>query len=352
MNTWQEIERLYHEALEIPPGDRKSYLDRACPHDGPLRAEVESLLKVDEGVGRFLDTPPARLAADLLDRQPGALSTGQRIRDYEIQSLISMGGMGEVYLARDVRSRLPAVLKVLRRHLTANAQAVDRFETEARAASALRHPNIITIHEFGDSPAGLFIAMEWVEGRTWRDLMTPGGVPLDAMANWAAQASRALDTAHRAGILHRDIKPENIMLRTDGVVKILDFGLARLTGPVRPEPAAMGASGTISGTLSGTLLYMSPEILRGEAASEGSDVFSLGAVLYELATGQHPFAGETPLDVFEAIECRTVIAPCAVRATIPAAVDALILRMLHRDPARRPQAADVCDAFNRSSART
>lgn len=310
------------------------------------------MLDADEGVGRFLDTPPARLPADLLDRQLGALAAGQLVRDYEIRSLISTGGMGEVYLARDTRSGLPAVLKILRRHLTANAQAVDRFETEARAASVLRHPNIITIHEFGESPAGLFIAMEWVEGRTWRELMTAGGVPLDPMANWAGQAARALDTAHRAGILHRDIKPENIMLRPDGVVKILDFGLARLTGPVRPEPAAMGASGTISGTLSGTLLYMSPEILRGEAASEGSDVFSLGAVLYELATGRHPFAGETSLDVFETIECRTVTHPRALRASIPASIETLILRMLDRDPVRRPAASEVCDAFNKSSART
>jgi serine/threonine protein kinase len=152
--------------------------------------------------------------------------------------------------------------------------------------------------------------------------------------------------------LHRDIKPENIMLLNDGIVKILDFGLARLTGPARPEPESMGASGTISGTLSGTLLYMPPEILRGEAATPASDVFSLGVVLYELAAGKHPFAGETPLDVYEAIECRTVIATSVVRANIPAEFDALLLRMLNRDPTLRPPADEVWETLSRVSART
>jgi serine/threonine protein kinase len=340
---WEDIERLYHEALELPECDRKSFLDRVCaPGDG-LRAEVESLLEVDAGADGFLEAPPARLAADLLDRHPGGLSPGQRIRHYEIESLISMGGMGEVYFARDTRSATPVVLKILRRHLTANAQAVDRFETEAHAASALRHPNIVSVYEFGESPAGLFIAMEWLDGLTWRELLKSGAAHVADVVDWGAQAARALNAAHSAGILHRDIKPENIILRNDGIVKILDFGLARLTGPVRPEPVSTGTSGTISGTLSGTLLYMSPEILRGESATSASDVFSLGAVLYELAAGVHPFAGETPLDVYEAIECRAV-AP--LPETIPAAT--VILRMLDRDPAQRPTAAEVSKSLERT----
>ena len=350
---WEQVERLYHEALELPECDRKSFLDRTCASDGSLRAEVDSLLETDAAADRFLDAPPARLAADLLDRHPGGLSAGDRIRDYEIESLMSMGGMGEVYLARDTRSRTPAVVKILRRHLTANAQAVDRFETEARAASALCHPNIVTIYESGESPTGLFIAMEWLDGVTWRELVKAGPTVVAQVADWGGQAARALDAAHSAGILHRDIKPENIILRKDGVVKILDFGLARLIDrPVRPEPASTGFSGTISGTLSGTLLYMPPEILRGEQATSSSDVFSLGAVLYELAAGVHPFAGETPLDVFEAIECRTVVAPSSLRAGIPADIDTLILRMLHRDPALRPRAKEVWQDLSKSSAKT
>jgi serine/threonine protein kinase len=158
--------------------------------------------------------------------------------------------------------------------------------------------------------------------------------------------------AHAAGILHRDIKPENIMLRRDGVLKILDFGLARLEGPVRLDVDSSGASGTISGTLSGTLLYMPAEILRGELATSASDVYSLGAFLYELWAGRHPFAAETPLEVFEAIECRAVAAPSASCAEVPREIDDLILRMLDREPSRRPSASEACEVFSRFSVRT
>jgi eukaryotic-like serine/threonine-protein kinase len=348
-SEWEEIERLYHEALQRPERDRKAFLDGVCAA-GPLRVEVDSLLEADGAAG-FLGAPPVHLAADLLDRQPDGLKAGQRIRCYEVESLISVGGMGEVYLAHDASGNR-VVLKILRRHLIVNPHAVHRFETEARAASALHHPNIVTIHEFGESPAGLFIAMEWIDGRTLRELIQSDAVEVAQAIDWSRQAARALDAAHTAGILHRDVKPENIILRKDGVVKIVDFGLARLAGPVRPEPNSSGASGTISGTLSGTLLYMPPEILRGEAATSASDVFSLGTLLYELAAGRHPFAAETPLDVYEAIECRTVVAPSLLRAGIPPRIDALVLRMLDRDPALRPPASELCEALSRVSVRT
>jgi eukaryotic-like serine/threonine-protein kinase len=236
-------------------------------------------------------------------------------------------------------------MKILRRHLTVSAQAVDRFETEARAASALCHPNIVTVYESGESPAGSFIAMEWVEGSTFRAIIDAGGVEITQAMDWGGQAARALSVAHAAGILHRDIKPENIMLRKDGVVKVLDFGLARDGGAGGAEPSSMGASGTISGTLSGTLRYMPPEILRGETATSASDVFSLGVFLYELTTGQHPFAGETLLDVFEAIECRPVAAIGSLRNGVPQEADRLISRMLDRQPGGRPSARDVCDVL-------
>jgi serine/threonine protein kinase len=342
---WEEIERLFHEAVDLPADERQALLASAS---APVRAEVESLLKTeDEAV--FVARPD-RLAADLLD-QPSALSASECIGKYQIESLITVGGMGEVYLARN-RSGGPVALKILRRHLVSSPQAVDRFQTEVRAASALDDPNIVTVYESGDSPAGLFLAMEWVEGPTFRQLMANGAAKVSDASDWGEQAASALAAAHAADILHRDIKPENIILRKDGVVKILDFGLARLAGPVRIETDSMGASGTISGTLSGTLLYMSPEILRGETASSASDVFSLGALLYELWTGRHPFAGETPLDVFEAIECRVVAAPSTLRAAIPPEIDSLILRMLNRDPALRPPACEVREVFSKFSART
>jgi serine/threonine protein kinase len=343
---WEEIERLFHAAIDLPVDERQALLASAS---APVRAEVESLLKADGET--FFAAPPAHLAADLVEHQPGALTAGQRIGKYEIESLITIGGMGEVYRAHDP-SGIPVALKILRRHLVASPHAVARFETEARAASALHHPNIVTVLESGDSPAGMFIAMEWVEGRTFRETISAGLVDAAQAIAWGQQAARALAAAHFAGILHRDIKPENIIIRTDGVLKVLDFGLARLAGPVRLEVNARGASGTISGTLSGTLLYMSPEIFRGEVASSAADVFSLGALLYEMWAGRHPFAGETPLDVFEAIECRLVAAPSTLRAGVPPEIDALILRMLDRDPAIRPAAGEVCDVLNRFSART
>jgi serine/threonine protein kinase len=343
---WAEIERLFHEAIDLPAHERQVLLTSAS---ATVRAEVESLLRSDDKA--FFSAPPTHLAADLLESQPGALTAGEHIGKYEIESLITVGGMGEVYLASDPAGT-PVALKILRRHLILSPQAVDRFETEARAASALHHPNIVTVFESGDSPAGLFMAMEWVEGRTIRELMSAGAVDVAMAADWGGQAARALAAAHAAGILHRDIKPENIILRNDGVLKILDFGLARLAGPVRLEPNSTGASGTISGTLSGTLLYMSPEIFRGETATSASDVFSLGALLYELWTGQHPFAGETPLDVYEAIECRIVAAPSTQRDEVPHEIDRMILRMLNRDPAARPSASEACELFSRFSAKT
>jgi eukaryotic-like serine/threonine-protein kinase len=335
--AWEEIERLYHEALELPVCEREALLARASP---ALREEVESLLEADSNAV-LLATPPTHIAADLLDGQPGGLAAGERVADYEVESLISIGGMGEVYLARDTKGR-PVALKILRRHLIVNPQAMDRFETEARAASALCHPNIVTVYESGKSPAGLFIAMEWLDGSTFRAIMDAGQVEIAQAIDWGGQAAGALSAAHMAGILHRDVKPENIMLRKDGVVKILDFGLARHDGAVvGPEASSMGASGTISGTLSGTLLYMPPEILRGETATSASDVFSLGAFLYELTAGQHPFAGETPLDVFEAIECRPVAPIGSLRNGVPQEVDQLVLRMLDRRPASRPSAREA-----------
>jgi eukaryotic-like serine/threonine-protein kinase len=191
--------------------------------------------------------------------------------------------------------------------------------------------------------------MEWLDGSTFRTISSAGGVKLEHAMGWGAQVAAALAAAHAAGVLHRDIKPENIVLCKDGVVKILDFGLARDGGRVGPEQVTSGASGTISGSLSGTLLYMPPEILRGEPATTASDVFSLGAFVYELAAGRHPFAGATPLDVFEAIECRPVPPIRSLCPDIPPAVDGLISRMLDRDPSKRPTAREASEALGEAA---
>jgi serine/threonine protein kinase len=342
---WEEIERLFHETVDLSTDERRVRLASASAR---VKAEVESLLKAEDKAS--FAASPVHLAADLLESQPSALGPGERVGKYKIECLITVGGMGEVYRAFDSEGT-PVALKILRRHLVGSPQAVDRFETEARAASALQHPNIVTVCESGESAAGLFIAMEWIDGPTFRELMQAGGVSNAQAIDWGRQAARAVAAAHAAGILHRDLKPENIILGKDGVLKILDFGLARLAGPVRLEANSSGASGTISGTLSGTLLYMPPELFRGEVATTASDVYSLGALLYELWGGRNPFAAETPLEVFEAIECRVLAAPSTLCAGIPAEIDALILRMLDRDPTLRPSAHGAYDMFSKFSAR-
>lgn len=334
---WAEIEDLYHELTELPAEARGAALDNSTVSDS-VREEVKSLLEI-ETPAEFLRTPPIHVAANLLEQQPGTLSPGQQLGIYLVDALISQGGMGEVYRARD-QAGLPVVLKVLRRHLIGSPQAADRFKTEAQSASALHHPNIVRVFEFGESPLALFIAMEWLDGPTLRQVLAEGLPTVREALDWGFQISQALAAAHSAGVLHRDLKPENLIVCRDGLVKLLDFGLARLKGKVRPEVYASGASGTISGSLSGTLLYMPPEILLGETATEGSDVFSLGVLVYELATGCHPFAADTPLGIYEAIECRDVPAPSTLRASLPPPLDALLLHMLQRDPASRPSAAE------------
>jgi serine/threonine-protein kinase len=342
---WRKIEQIYLQASELAGEDRAAYLESACAGDRALRAEVESLLAASSEATGFLGGPPSWLAADLLDRHPGALAPGSRMGDYEVRSLFSMGGMGEVYLAEHLPSRERVALKLIRRHLMADAQAVECFAREARVAGALRHLNVVKILECGRSDAGMFIAMEWVDGQTFRALMDAGRVAMPDAVSWSRQAASGIAAAHEAGITHRDIKPDNLMLNKHGVVKVLDFGLARLAGPAIPDREATGASGTISGTLSGTLSYMSPELFRGETATGATDVFSLGSVFYELFTGVHPFAGLTPLDVYEAIECRVPRSPSSVRPGIPPEIDRLLLEMLNRDREARPRAAAVAGAL-------
>jgi len=335
---WAQVEELYLEACGLEPEELGPFLARL---DEGLRGEVESLLEADRLSGGFLEEPPGLLAADLLDRAPDQLVAGDLVDGYRVEALVTVGEMGEVYRAYDVERDAAAGLKVLRRHLLVDPFAEARFEREARAAQALAHRNLVKVYELGESPVGLYLAMEWVDGVTFRELLDGGVASFGEAVEWAKQAAEGVAAAHAEGVIHRDIKPENIMLRCDGVVKILDFGLAKRTGQRSVDPEGWGASGTISGTLSGTLPYMSPEVLWGEAATSASDVFSLASVMYELFTGKHPFAGETPLDVFEAIEGKTPSTPSSLRPELPLELDGLLLRMLERTPSSRPSAAEV-----------
>ncbi len=301
---WQQVKGIFHSALQHAPAERPAFLESACGEDESLRKEVESLLTADEKEGSFLDSPAYEAAAGLLTKDDAALKPGQRTASYEIVSFISRGGMGEVYLAQDRRLNRKVALKVLPAALTREPDRLRRFEQEARAASALNHPNIITIFEIAKVDAFHVIATEFVEGQTLRQVLSGEPLDLSEALGVAIQIADALNAAHQAGIIHRDIKPENIMLRPDGYVKVLDFGLAKLA---EESPAAVAAEAptrqvrTGSGVVIGTVGYMSPEQARGKEVDARSDIFSLGALIYEMVAQRRPFEGETPSDTLAAI---------------------------------------------------
>lgn len=227
-----------------------------------------------------------------------ALARGSSIGPYQILFRLGSGGMGEVYRARDTRIGRDVAIKVLSEEAVRDRDRTRRFAMESRAASALNHPNILAVHEVGESEFGPYIVTEFVDGDTVRSLLTEGPLPLERAIDFAVQAAEGVASAHGAGMVHRDLKPENLMVDRQGVVKILDFGLAR---SLRPEDGFGDAGHTAAGMVVGTAGYLSPEQLRGEKADERSDVFALGIVFYEMATGQNPFLRVNAADTFSAI---------------------------------------------------
>ena len=299
---YQQIDHIFQVALGLEPARRAAYLDEACSGDEALRSQVESLITSDEGGLSFIDEPAFEIAARVLASDEPALSAGDRIDRYTVLSLLGSGGMGEVYLAHDEKLDRKIALKLLPTYFTRNQERLRRFQQEARAASALNHPNIITIHEIGEVDDQHYIATEHVDGEPLRQRMKHGPLTVDESLDITIQVCSGLAAAHKAGIVHRDIKPENIMLRADGYVKVLDFGLAKLTER-REQPTDMGADNfeISSGVVMGTVKYMSPEQARGEQVDPRSDIFSLGVVLYEMLSGHAPFEGKTASDLVSAI---------------------------------------------------
>jgi tetratricopeptide (TPR) repeat protein/predicted Ser/Thr protein kinase len=269
-----------------------------------------------------------------------SLAPGTSLGSYEVVATLGAGGMGEVYAAEDSRLRRRLALKVLPADVTDDPDRLRRFEQEAYAASALNHPNIVTIYELGSSSEGRFIAMEFVQGRTLRELVRQP-CAIETVAQIGRQIAEALRVAHGAGITHRDIKPENIMVRDDGYVKVLDFGLARLMSPSPDEARAETMAGTLPGTLLGTVRYMSPEQARGETVTPASDIFSLGLVLYELIAARHAFAADGPLQVLQGILSDHPLPLSTLNPEVPESLSSLTLEMLRKDPRARPNAADV-----------
>src|SRR5271157_2650343 len=260
---------------------------------------------------------------------------GQRLSHYEIQEKLGQGGMGVVYRALDVRLERSVALKVLPADKTADPTRRSRFVREAKAASALNHPNIVTIHEIETDAGRDFIAMELVPGRTLGDLMAHGPIAIEDVVSYAIQIAEALRAAHAAGIVHRDIKPANVMITPAGAVKLLDFGLAKLVssdGPFESEDTA--TMHTVAGAVVGTVAYMSPEQAQGLPADARSDIFSFGTVLFQMLTGQAPFRGSTVALMYAIVN----VSPQSVkrfRPDVPEALSALVARALEKDPARR-----------------
>jgi serine/threonine protein kinase/tetratricopeptide (TPR) repeat protein len=269
-----------------------------------------------------------------------ALLPNMRIDRFLILSLLGAGGMGQVYLARDERLGREVAIKLLPVQSVQDENRFRRFEQEARAASALNHPNIVTVYEVGECEAGRFIVMELVQGRTLRELIGEG-LSLEDMLELAVQMAKALAVAHKAGIVHRDIKPENIMVREDRYVKVLDFGLARLAASDALSSATVSHPETAVGTVSGTMRYMSPEQARGEVLDGSSDIFSLGIVFYEMATGLHPFKAASPLATFHALVTENPLPVSRFKPETPEVLEELILSMLEKDSRFRPAVEEV-----------
>jgi Tol biopolymer transport system component len=335
---WERIQELYHSAWAYAESDRARFLADACAGDDTLQREVQALLDQPVSTGRFIDFLGGPAPAHL--HTAGANLTGRRLGSYQVLSLLGRGGMGEVYRAHDAKLGRDVAIKVLPAMFTADAERLARFDSEARMLAALNHPHIGAIYGLEDADRVPALVLELVEGETLADRLHRGPIsPRDALA-MARQIADALDAAHRKGIIHRDLKPGNIKITPDGVVKVLDFGLAKAvasdvasTQDVSQSPtAAIGA--TRVGGILGTAAYMSPEQARGMPVDKRADIWAFGCVLYEMLTGRPPFTGQTVAETFAAILDREPDWKTLPGAT-PSGIRELLRECLQKDLTRR-----------------
>jgi TolB-like protein/Flp pilus assembly protein TadD len=335
---WQSCTEIFNVAVEQPPNERAAFLERSCDGDEALRRKVELLLKYHDTLGDFIELPAFQVAPELLVGDPEAL-IGQKIGHYKISESIGTGGMGEVYLATDVVAGRKAALKLLPLCFTGDAERLKRFQQEAHAVVGLNHPNILTVYEIGEDHSIHYIASELIEGETLRQRLAHGPVQLSEAIDIAIQVASALAAAHNAGIVHRDIKPENIMLRPDGYVKVLDFGIAKLAEQevptAMPRDEALLLVETNLGAVLGTVRYMSPEQACGEHVDQGTDIWSLGVVLYEIVTGHAPFTGDIPKEVMSSILEKEPPPLTRYIARAPAELQQIISKTLRKDRTER-----------------
>ncbi len=343
---WRQIDELLDLVLDRAPRERSALLDQHCAGDAELRHEVEALLAAHEQSPDFIEKPPltamqAILAqeansANSLPTQPEIL--GHTLGHYQIISLLGAGGMGEVYRAVDTRLEREVAVKVLTHKLALNAEALKRFEREAKAVAALSHPNILAIHDFGVEDGTSYSVTELLKGETLRERLAHSALAWREAVAIAVQMAEGLSAAHAQGIIHRDLKPENIFLTTAGVVKILDFGIARIkSAPAAVAPALATSGVTAPGRIIGTFGYMSPEQVRGEGVDTPSDVFAFGCVLYEMLSGQRPFARATTAETMAAILRDQPVLATGKIAALPDGLKRLLSRCLAKRPDERYQ---------------
>jgi len=336
---WRRIEELYHAAMARPGGERAAFLNQACGDDESLRRKVESLLDDPELLEKAEAAGPAGIpAGQPADDRLDSTLIGQRVGVYQIQSFVEAGGMGHIYRARDTSLGRDVAIKILPPEFTNHPDRLARFEREAQILASLNHPNIVTIHEIGREGSVRFIAMEYVEGETLRDAMARGPLPWRKLIDVAVQAADGLAKAHAAGVVHRDLKPANLMITNDGFVKILDFGLSKtdsLAGATDSRAPTRLDEATRAGMIVGTLAYMSPEQAAGRAVDFRTDQFSLGLVLSEMATGEHPFRRDTAVQTVAAIIEDEAKPVSELKPRLPEAWSWIIERCLSKDPEAR-----------------
>jgi len=328
---WQELRRLFESALEKDATVRSAFLDEACKADPTLRREVQALLD-SYGADSFLEKPAYAVVPELFESESGDSMVGRRLGAYEVTRKVGQGGMGIVYLARDCRLDRPVAIKMLAPKYTSDSQFRERLRREARAAARLSHPGIATVYsleEFGES---FYIVSEYVSGHTLLKLIQSGPVPIPQLVDISVQLVRALAAAHAEGIIHRDLKPANIVMTETGIIKILDFGLARF------EPGAgkdAESSITRSGIFLGTPAYASPEQLLGSEVDRRTDIFSLGVLLYELATGKHPFGSSDSVSTIARILEADVPDLSQLNPNVPRGLDGIIRKCLKKKASER-----------------